>query len=459
MIAMLKRRWRQASPRTICAAGWLGFLIYAYPGYMSYDSVVQLLQARSGFYNDGHPPMMSALWALTDWIVAGPLGMLLVQSACFVAGAYLVFRRCMPGRAAAIATVALLWFPPIAVVLAVIWKDSQMVAYLLLGTGLLLLPSRGARLAGLAALLLATAMRHNAFAMTLPIIALLFVWNPDHRWWRRYPLAVGAWVVVTLLANLGNRLLADEHRHLWVDSLAVFDITGTLRYAPDIPDIQLRDDLAGTPLIPTAGIQAVARDTYRADSIREQTLLTFGTGTYVPALWITTHHLFELPPKSDAEREAITRAWKRIVLAYPAAYLQYRWHVFRERIHLGDREIPSAAYVWFTDVLDLSGSARKVEHAAVPSKLQARLRDAMSWLGASWIFRPFIYIALGLLLVPLCIRGRELAIVVSGLVNEAVLFVLAPTIDYRYSVWLVVATLIGGMCRLTTKLRSDPASE
>ena len=31
------------TPRRILVLGWVVFLVYAYPGYMSYDSVVQLL--------------------------------------------------------------------------------------------------------------------------------------------------------------------------------------------------------------------------------------------------------------------------------------------------------------------------------------------------------------------------------------------------------------------------------
>ncbi|MBS1124851.1 MAG: hypothetical protein H6Q90_7079, partial [Deltaproteobacteria bacterium] len=320
---------RRLSAPVILAIGLAGLLLYAYPGYMSYDSVLQLLQARSGVYGGGHPPMMAVLWGITDRVIAGPFGMLLIQAVCFLGGSYLLLRRCMSDRAAAICASLLLWFPPVAAVMAVIWKDSQMAAYLVLGTALVLSPRRGVRLVGLSLLSLATAMRYNALAVTLPLVLLLFVWSPAHRWWQRYALALAAWFLVTVTASFVNARLVDdtEDLHLWHDSLALMDLTGTLRYAPDLSDAALREDLAGTPLIATENIQATARGTFPAESIPDKKLKTFGLGKYVRALWVTTHHVFAVPT-TDAERAAIARAWRQLVLGHSVAYLHHRWRVF-----------------------------------------------------------------------------------------------------------------------------------
>ncbi len=449
----LARSARSARPGLILVLGWLGFMLYAYPGYMSYDSAVQLLEARSGEYTGAHPPTMSALWAITDSVIAGPLGMLLVQSICFLAGAFLLLRRFMSARRAAACATLVLWFPPVSAVLAVIWKDSQMVAYLALGAALLLSPRRGVRIVGLALLSLATAMRYNALAITLPLVVMLFAWSPAHRWWLRYPIALGCWLLVTFTASFANnRLTADgQHVELWHDSLALFDLTGTLRYAPDLVDDELRRELAGTPLLSTTDIQVRARASYPAESVIEERRMKFGSGAYVPALWITTDHVFSVPT-IDAQRAAIARAWRSMVLAHPTAYLEHRWHVFRERVHLGDDEIPSGAYIWFNDILDPMVSAGKLGHNAAPSGIQLGLRKAMLWLGSTWLFRPWIYLALSLVFVGLCRRDRTLlALVLSGIANEAALFVLAPTIDYRYSVWLVIATVVVTLALIATR--------
>src|SRR5664279_3134968 len=54
-----------------------------YPGYMSPDSVVQLGQARNGVDNNVYPPLMDYIWSVTDRILPGPAGMLVLHNAVF----------------------------------------------------------------------------------------------------------------------------------------------------------------------------------------------------------------------------------------------------------------------------------------------------------------------------------------------------------------------------------------
>ena len=71
-------------------AGFLLYVGFFYPGFMSTDSAVQILQARQGVYSDWHPPAMAYLWGLLESItVPGPAGMLILQSALIWGGACL----------------------------------------------------------------------------------------------------------------------------------------------------------------------------------------------------------------------------------------------------------------------------------------------------------------------------------------------------------------------------------
>src|SRR5213075_2476892 len=148
-VARLGRRTRGLSPRAILGLGWLVMMLYAYPGYMSFDSIWQLSEARSGVLGDAHPPAMSALWGAIDSVIPGPFGMLVIQTVCFLCGAYLVLRRVMAPRAAAVCACVLMLLPPVAAVMGVIWKDGQMAGYLLVGLGLVASPRRGVRLVAL----------------------------------------------------------------------------------------------------------------------------------------------------------------------------------------------------------------------------------------------------------------------------------------------------------------------
>lgn len=441
--------------RLILLVGWLGFLLYAYPGFMSFDSVYQLLEARSGEFGDAHPPLMGALWRIVDCVIAGPFGMLIIQSLCFLGGAYLLFKRFMRPQSAAICASLLLWMPPVAAVMAVIWKDSQMAGYLLLGTALLLSQRRPVKIVGLVLMVAATAMRHNALSMTFPLVVLLFTWRDDLKWWKRYPIAIATWVGIVLCAQLVSAALtvSTKKTYLWHDALAIYDITGTLRYADDIPDDELRKIMDGIRYIPQHDIQEATRRHYRPEDIVEKKRLAFGTGDYVTDLWTTTYNFIDVP-QTMPERYAVARAWKSLVPTHLGAYLTYRWHVLVDRIQLHGDPIPSAAYVWFVDVLDPPGSATKIEHSAMPSRLQDLMREGMRWLGSSWLFRPYVYLLITLLLLPLWIRQRALmAIAVSGIAGEAALFFLAPTVDFRYSYWLVVSTV--ALVMMLIALRHD----
>jgi hypothetical protein len=448
---------RRIPARVIVVAGWIGLLVYANPGFMSYDSIVQLEQARADAFGGGHPPVMGLVWKLCDAVVAGPLVMLVVQTGCFVAGAYLLLRRWLAPRAAAVATVAVAWFPSVSSLLAVVWKDSQMVGWLVLGIALLGSAKRGVRLGGLALCAVAGAMRFNAPVMTLVVVTLLFAWDVEVGGVRRYAIAIGAWVVITAAGLAASAALvggADGAGDAWHDSLALLDIVGTIREAPPLSDAELRDDLAGTPLVATTDIQTTAR---RDDiDVPAADLRALGGGDVVPALWVTTRRVFAIPANDD-ERAAIGRAWRRVVLGHPTAFLAYRWSVFRHVVHLDDDDTGTSAYVAFVDTNAIAGHEAVLGHNAAPSKLQGLLRRGMYALGSTWLFRPVVYLVLVLVLAPVWLRDRTLAaLALSALANEAVLFVIAPTTDFRYSAWLVVATLLVAASAVRRWLQPSP---
>src|SRR5262245_52258177 len=210
-------RSRFGSPITILGLGFVAFVIYGFPGYMSTDSAAQLAQARSDIFTDAHPPIMAVEWAVLDAIVAGPILMLLVQGALFLGGVYGVLVRALTPRTAAIVAVGVLLFPPVLTPMAVIWKDSQMAAFLVAGTALLLDERRRRRMIGFGLIAAGCAFRYNAVAAALPLLVLLFVWKPDIRGWRRYAIAGGATILAAALAQGSVRLLTVERTVMGAD--------------------------------------------------------------------------------------------------------------------------------------------------------------------------------------------------------------------------------------------------
>ena len=418
-------------PRIILLIGGALFLLYAYPGLMTLDSVDQLTEARAGTYTDWHPPAMAALWRLLDAIIAGPFLMLIVQGTAFLAGSYLVLARAMSPRKAAVAASLLMLFPPVLTSMAFIWKDSLMAGMMMLGAGLLFSRHRAARPAALACFALATAVKYNAFAATFPLIVLLFEWKPQQRWLVRYAIAAAAWLAVTLAAFGANTLLVDRPMYGWSSTFALQDIVGVITYEGPTTDDQLRGDLASTGLLVDHDIQQHARDIYET-----RDLLTITLGD---------KKMWDMPttgtvPAPEAQRDAVGAAWWRMVSGHPAAYLRHRLAMFLDVTGVTYKSQGAVAprimkYPGFLTNLGLPATTHGYQ--------TAWWRFNRWWWRKTPLFRQWLYLLLALVLLPLCRRHRDIAAVLaSGLLVEASLFFLSPSPDYRYSHWTIVATCL-----------------
>jgi hypothetical protein len=418
-------------PQVILALGWVVFLLYAYPGVMTMDSFDQLKEGRAWYFTDSHPPVMAAIWGIVDRFLAGPFGMLVIQSACFLSGLYLILCRAMSRPRAALVAVGLFLFPPVLVPMAVIWKDCLMAGFLVLGIAAMFDDRRWVRLVGLGAFCLATAFRYNALAATLPLVVLLFEWERGQRWLARYAIAAGVWLAITAVALGGNALLTDRKMHFWHSSLALADIVGVLAFVDeDLPDGELRPLLAPTGIRADTGIHAAVRAQYKSYDFQQ--LLT-GDGRLWDVPWVD--------PLPEPRRDAISHAWLALIEAHPSAFLRYRLDNFGETLGI-HRKFQGAMVVThaaqYPGMLDYMGVGKG------SSGFQEIAEAFTKWCARhTRLFRPHFYALLSLLLLGLCRRQRDvLAIVLSGLSMELTMLGLGATPDYRYSHWLVVATCL-----------------
>jgi len=420
----------------ILGVGWALALTYAYPGMMSPDSTAQLIQARGGdLISDWHPAIMAVMWRYVDRVVAGPLGMLLLQTGMFLFGLDALLRRALrPAAAAAIAGAILLW-PPVLATMAMIWKDAQMAGFLLAGTALIVSPRRGHRVLGLGLLVVATAMRYNAAAATLPLIVLLLAEHPGR--WRRYAIAGLAWLAVSAAALGINGVLTERHDHAWHNSLALFDIVGTINYTEAYADAEIERDLAGTPLLVHDGIRLRCRSMYSTSGHYE---LTHGPG-----------RIFDLP--FDQHLDEVAAGWRAVVAHHPWAYLAHRLAVFGHLIAVtGPLDTP----LWRAPPTKQVAESLHIrsEHSAV----QSRVMRVLYLLAHTWLFFPHTYLVLALVMLPLCRSRLGAALLLSGLCYELGLLIAAPSPDARYSHWMIATTLAGIVLTFQSRRSAGPAA-
>ncbi len=437
MLPWLKRR----SPTQILVAGLTLFWIYCWPGFVGWDTRAHMLDARHGHYSDGHPPAVAYVIRICEVFVTGPLLPMLIQSISLMVGLYLLFKTRAGERAAALIAVAVFLFPPIAGVTALIAKDGLMAGPLVIGIALLADERTRRQRLALVFIFFASLMRWNALAATFAPMILMFQWRPAMSRLKRYAIAAATWLAITGAAYEANELLTDEQEHIWYWSSAYQDIAGTLQYMPDLDDATLAQLLDGVPVVAHEGLHAKLRAIYN------------------PA------HYFQLMrdrgavfrrPETDAERDAVAAAWKRIVLGHPAEYLRYRVDNFRYLINIDRVESFSNVYVWYS-VIAAPETIPELEHDAGPSRIGDKLRDASVWISLTPLYWLFPYFALCFLLLPVCFRSAlESSLLLSAIGYELAWFFLAQTTDYRYSQWMLICTV--SAAALAIARRYGPAS-
>jgi hypothetical protein len=405
---------------------------------MSTDSTRQLEEARSAVFSDGNPPLMAVEWMFLDKIVAGPVLMLLLQSLLFLGGLYVLLGRFMSRRAAAWTAIFILLFPPVMTTMAVIWKDSHMAAYLLAGTAALTSPRLRIRVLGLGLLVAACLMRHNALAAAAPLAGIIFEWRNPIAWWKRVGLIVAAALLALGALLAVNRVLAKNH----IKMTPVFnDIVGVIAFSEDRSDDELRDMLEGVPI-------AVDHD------IQQQCRKVFAMRGVWRVVW-GEDRVFDYPANEE-QWDAFNRAWKRLVVENPRAYLASHWDVFRTV--LGVPERPRApVYNLFVEVDTV---APIVGHHSAPSRLQIYWGHALYWLADDTpMFRPWIYTVIALLLLVLACRDRiTFGLFASGLLYELSFVPAFAEPDFRYSHWMITTTTIAAVILFVQRRRQGRPS-
>jgi len=442
----------------IAAVFSLGFLIHVgimYPGFMCYDAINQILEAREGVFSDWHPPLMAVIWRFVDNIVPGPAGMLFLQLGLVWLGAYLVFHAFFQPcacQAAAPLLCALLFLPPMFGISGAILKDMLMWGALFAAFGVaghiknnVAQSSRFAWLLFAVTILilwLAILLRHNAFFATIPILSFaIFRLYPKNSWFGLIRVTVpGAAIALVLFLVTGviNNRLADRHTYPWVAN-AAFDIAGVIKGLDDRGRQQALFDQLAAALNSTGTVEPLLR-------------------AYTPMYWReifrTKPPTLELPKNSmgsqihgfeslsETQRQALHTLWGQTIVAEPMLWLRHRFAV--SKYVLG--WVPEASW---SPIIMGKDFATDLEQAygqhPQATKLQNYIEaETSKWIDF-WFFQPWPYfLAVNcLFIVALFRRNPEvLCLTSSAILHEFGLMLAAPSPDFRYSHYMIFCALL-----------------
>lgn len=445
--------------------GFLLYVIFFYPGFMSYDSVLQIVEARHGTYSDWHPPAMAHLWGVVEnLLVPGPVGMLVLQSALLWSGAYLTYRayfRRHGGIVAALALCLILFFPPIFGIAGVIWKDILMWGLLFLAFGIAGhikpkgddKPMKSVVLVSIVLMLLMAAIltRHNAVFATIPLSALAFARWFDYKTLPQLIISLVAGIVFAASSLVGasyiNGQLTDQKTHAWV-SLSVFDTAGVVVRLSDREEQQALYDQ----------IPEIMRQARTVDAMLQH---------YSPRYWRTLLNdepiALREPPVPSSESHAVwvktgfsqldpdelkqlQQLWLSLPRDYPMQWLSHRFAVFGHVIGLNTQRLQSPA------MMQPNGFPKKMEahYGRNPEQttLQRIAEGRIASLDGIWLFRPWFYIIIAVIVVIVALLRFDpqyvdtTLLAISGLLHEAALLLLAPSVDFRYSHYLIFAAIL-----------------
>jgi hypothetical protein len=414
-----------------------------WPGHLSFDSLVQLNDGRTGRYHTWHPPIMAWLLGLGDRLLRGPGLFTAFDAGLFFASlAALAIGRRGVSWTGPIVALALVLSPLVLIYQGIVWKDVLYANASVAGFVALYLAEAAARRrrtrillfsVAFAALALAALARQNG-AVSVFIGALAVAWmtlrraGPD---WRRamgaalgragLALALTAVVVAGVGAALDTRRIDDPGDAAQFQALQQFDLIGGLAHDPHLDLSALKP-----PALATRVRDAAAR-------------------SYTPARVDTVARIPSLSDALTKDNKGVSTAWRAMLRDHPGAYIAHRRDVFWWTLFTPDL---AQCLPVFTGV---DGPPPLVKALGLVNHQDARdlaLEDYASHFYATPIFSHATYGLAALVVLGILARrgrpgdGAMAALLVSALAFTACFVIISFACDYRYLYALDLSVMV-----------------
>jgi hypothetical protein len=421
----LANPWLQA---IICILGFAACLIAFWPGFMSADSIDQYAQAKSGVYQDWHPPLMSLVWSRLLFFSDGPAPMLVLHLGLIWLALWLLARRFSSNPHAT-------WLFPLVGLLpwivnfeGVIWKDVGLASSWLLAVALIAHKPKQRVLQVAIGLLIfyGIAVRHNAIFGAPPLV---FLFLRDGIGLTSSNLRVAVYAVALSLGFVGASSLVNASigaRRLYpVSALMIDDLHNvSVRTGRNFLPATLRVDAELIEKCRDAHM-AVVNCYQRKGWVRGDTAVAPGH--------------FRGFVSSDDEYAEVRARWLQTLKREPAVYLKTRLSSFAS---LMGRDAPY--YYW-----QAGTSKNNLGMTQTPNVLTRALEAGVrvTAMRTPIFMMPYFWTLLGLILVGVAKLRKEsdgrplvLALLTSAVLYTVAYLPITAAADFRYVYWSVVAT-------------------
>jgi hypothetical protein len=431
-------RWRMWTA-AVLAAGGAAAIAMSWPGQLSYDSILQLHDGRSGFYHSWHPPVMAWLLGLGDSVLPGA-GLFVVFDATLFFGALFCLMWIKPRVSwfALVVAAGLAVLPQCLVYQGIVWKDVLFADSALAGFACLALAearweyvrARMVFLVGAFMLLVLAALtRQNGLIVLIAGVLALGVIARKTAGTKKALLYAGAASLAACVlffaatSALDARSDHGEGQVAQLKLLRLYDIVGAVAARPSLPlDTLERAAPDLERLIRTEGVKLYSP--YRNDPLpRSQALQS---------------------QLANTEAGVLAAQWNDLIVHHPWLYIKVRSAIFGWVFLTPDIALCRPVFVGIegpaTEMAELGIVARR-------SKRDLALdRYARAFMGTPFLSHVF-YAGLALLALIVLLRRRApgdlamAAMLGSAIAFAASFFAISIACDYRYLYFLDVAAL------------------
>jgi hypothetical protein len=403
------------------------------PGQLSYDSVTQLADGRSGHYNSWHPPLMAWLLGLFDSLVPGTFLFLLFQGLLLLAGLLALLALKPRGWLSMGVALLIVLTPQWLLYQGEIWKDMLFADAAIAGFAALAWyaqrPHPATAILTLASLLVAAAVRQNGIVL-LPVAAVTLALTAPRRWrWALAFLAAGLVLLFGLNLALASRGDGGDGAAAEIRLAQSYDLAGAFAREPNL-SVPLPPDLDQLLRGPGARLYTPLRnDPFAADLALSKA-------------------------RSEAPDGAISTAWQALVLNHPLLYLKVRWADFAAVVTTPDSDVCHLA------TSGVTGPPQLLRQLGLSVRNRTQDLALKSYARLFFDTPLFSHVLWGLLAVVLLIvllrRPSAADKAVAGLLAGALLFSLtfffiSIACDYRYLIFLDLAVMAASLYAITKR--------
>lgn len=389
--------------------------------------------------------MVIQIWKLTNAIIEGPSGLLVLQSILYWIGLGLIVQFALNNRglvAKALALVFVGFFPVTWFMMASVWKDALMLSTILFSLGLYLairkpIKSQKSKFWFFLLpviwlfLMVACGVRHNAITAVIPLVFMMTfdLMQARAKWFVKVLFSCTFILSMVFASKKINQIGVEVRYPYLINQLVFWNLAGL-----SIESDEMLIPVDAFENADSANVEVLKR--YYNDASNNS--IVFGSGIIKPKVW------------EDPEYgKAFFNTGLRSIINHPADYVRIRIRSLNELVGNG-RWRPYMAYIFHTSYwkgdenLDLKRYAMNHESALL--KIENDLITRLSRFGFYNLI-PYLSLLLIVLTFLFFRPNSEQRLFLLGMGISALLYwlpylIIAPSNDFRYSNWTIEVVVL-----------------